>query len=211
MLTGFFPRSVVVTDDIPEGEELFTIPRDLVLTTNNSKLKTLLPKELERLDEWQSLILVLIYEFLSGDNSAWAPYLRILPREFHTLMFWSDSELRELQGSAVINKIGKKEAEEDLLQGVAPIIRGNPSLFPPIDGLSSYDGDAGTEAILRLSHIMGSLIMAYAFDLDEGESEENDGEDGYVTDDEEQSSKGMVPLADLLNADPVRHNVSRAP
>lgn len=197
--------------DLDEGEELFTIPRAHVLSVQNSNLKNLLSQNLDDLGPWLSLMVVMIYEFLQGDQSAWAPYFRVLPRNFDTLMFWSASELEELQGSAIVEKIGKQGAEESILESIAPIVRANPALFPPIDGVASYDGDAGTQALLHLAHTMGSLIMAYAFDIEKPEDEEGDrdGEDGYLTDEEEeQSSKGMVPLADLLNADADRNNVS---
>ncbi|BAE61849.1 unnamed protein product [Aspergillus oryzae RIB40] len=117
-------------------------------------------------------------------------------------------ELQELQGSAIVDRIGKEGAEESILEMIAPIVRANPSLFPPVDGLASYDGDAGTQALLNLAHVMGSLIMAYAFDIEKPEDEDDEGDDesGYVTDDEEQLSKGMVPLADLLNADADQNN-----
>ncbi|EIT81510.1 hypothetical protein AO1008_07434 [Aspergillus oryzae 100-8] len=117
-------------------------------------------------------------------------------------------ELQELQGSAIVDRIGKEGAEESILEIIAPIVRANPSLFPPVDGLASYDGDAGTQALLNLAHVMGSLIMAYAFDIEKPEDEDDEGDDesGYVTDDEEQLSKGMVPLADLLNADADQNN-----
>ena len=56
----------------------------------------------------------------------------------------------------------------------------------------------------------GSLIMAYAFDLDQnGDQEEADAdEDGFIEDDEEDPAKGLVPFADMLNADADRNNVS---
>ncbi|KAL3480675.1 hypothetical protein BJX99DRAFT_254343 [Aspergillus californicus] len=201
-------RGVVAQSDVVEGEELFTIPRDLVLSTHNSKLKGLLSQDLEELGPWLSLMLVMIYEFLQGDRSAWAPYFKVLPRDFDTLMFWSPSELQELQGSAVVEKIGKDGAETSILEGIAPIVRSHPSLFPPVDGLASYSGDAGTRVLLNLAHTMGSLIMAYAFDIEKQENEdEREGEDGYLTDEEEeQSSKGMVPLADMLNANADMNN-----
>ncbi|KAL2855468.1 hypothetical protein BJY01DRAFT_2453 [Aspergillus pseudoustus] len=201
-------RGVVAQTDLEEGEELFTIPRDLVLSTHNSKLRDLLSQDLEDLGPWLALMLVMIYEILQGEASRWAPYFRVLPRHFDTLMFWSDAELAELQGSAVIDKIGKQGAEDLILETISPIVRANPALFPPIEGLASYDGDAGTQVLLNLAHTMGSLIMAYAFDVEKPENEdERDGEDGYMTDEEEeQSSKGMVPLADMLNADADRNN-----
>ncbi|KAL4941438.1 hypothetical protein BDV06DRAFT_180669 [Aspergillus oleicola] len=201
-------RGVVAQSDIPEGEELFTIPRDLILSTHNSKLKSLLSQDLEELGPWLSLMLVMIYEYLQGDSSTWAPYFRVLPQNFDTLMFWSAAELEELQGSAVVEKIGREGAEESILTSIVPVVRAHPVLFPPVGGLGSYEGDAGDQVLLNLAHTMGSLIMAYAFDVEKPENEdERDGEDGYLTDEEEeQSSKGMVPLADLLNADADRNN-----
>lgn len=197
--------------EIAEGEELFTIPRDLILSTRNSQLKTRLSRDLEELGPWLSLMLVMMYEFLQGEQSTWAPYFKVLPRKFDTLMFWTPAELQELQGSSILEKVGKEEAEKSILQTIAPIVRANPSLFPPIGGVSSYNGDAGTQALLNLAHVMGSLIMAYAFDIEKPEDEEgnDDGEEGYMTDEEEDSlPKAMVPLADLLNANADQNNVS---
>lgn len=201
--------------DILDGEELFSIPRGLVLSVQNSKLKDLLPVDLEQLGPWMSLIPVMMYEYLLGEQSAWAPYFKVLPKSFDTLMFWSPSELQELQGSAIVSKIGKQDAEEAIMEMIAPVVRANPSLFPPVEGLASWNGEEGAQALLGLAHIMGSLIMAYAFDIEKVEDEEdedNDEEDGYMTDDEQdQSSKGMVPLADILNADADRNNVRAFP
>lgn len=198
--------------DIPEGEELFSIPRSLILAVQNSQLKTLLPQDVDALGPWLSLMLVMIYEYLQGDQSRWAPYFRVLPTRFDTLMFWSPAELAELQASAIVDKIGKQGADESILGSIAPIVRANPNLFPPVNGLPSYEGDAGTAALLELAHVMGSLIMAYAFDIERADDDDDGPEgsnDGYTTDDEEeQLSKGMVPLADLLNADADRNNVS---
>ena len=199
--------------DIPEAEELFAIPRGLILSVQNSKLSEVLAQNLQELGPWMSLMLVMIYEYLSGEQSVWSSYFKVLPKQFDTLMWWSESELRELQGSAVVEKIGKQGADESILEMITPIVRANPALFPPIDGLPSFDGDAGTQAILRLGHIMGSLILAYAFDIGkpENDDEDEEGEDGYATDEEEeQAAKGMVPLADLLNADVEQHNVRHA-
>ena len=157
-------------------------------------------------------MLVMLYEYLQGPQYKWAPYFRVLPTRFDTLMFWSEAELRELQASAIVDKIGKQGAEESILESIAPIVRANPALFPPINGLASFDGDTGSAALLELAHMMGSLIMAYAFDIEKAEDDDEDPEnpdDSYMTDDEEeQLPKGMVPLADLLNADADRNNVS---
>ncbi|KAN0073462.1 hypothetical protein V8E54_008682 [Elaphomyces granulatus] len=197
-------RGVVALSNISSGEELFAIPRNVVLSVNNSRFKNLISQSLEDLGPWLSLIVVMIYEYLLSEDSAWSAYFQVLPTSFDTLMFWSKSELSELQASAIVNRIGKQDAEDSVLELVAPIVRSNPTLFPPLEGLSSYEGTDGNNALLDLAHRMGSLIMAYAFDI-EDDSRDGSDEDGYVTDDE-QLPKGMVPLADLLNADADRNN-----
>ena len=82
---------------------------------------------------------------------------------------------------------------------------GHPALFPVAE-------DSADSTFVQLAHMAGSLIMAYAFDL--GKSDDTDeeaDEDGFVEDDEEDPEKGMVPLADMLNADADRNNVSGSP
>ncbi|KAJ5566865.1 hypothetical protein N7535_006171 [Penicillium sp. DV-2018c] len=205
-------RGVVAQSNIAEGEELFSIPRTMVLAVQNSELGSLLGQNLEeQMGPWLSLMAVMLYEYLQGEKSRWAPYFRVLPSRFDTLMFWSPAELQELQGSTIVEKIGRAGAEESILESVAPVVVKNPNLFPPPQGLASWEGDAGRAGLIELCHIMGSLIMAYAFDVEKSEEDDNDDEEAhdesYMTDDEdEQLPKGMVPLADLLNADADRNN-----
>lgn len=200
--------------NIPEGEELFSIPRAMVLTVQNSELRTLLGENLEeQMGPWLSLMLVMVYEYLQGEKSRWAPYFRVLPSRFDTLMFWSPAELQELQASTIVEKIGRSNAEESIRDSIAPILAKRPDLFPPPPGLASWEGDAGDAALIQVGHVMGSLIMAYAFDIEKSEDDDDEGEandESYMTDDEEEEQlpKGMVPLADLLNADADRNNVS---
>ncbi|KAI7970057.1 hypothetical protein EIK77_001447 [Talaromyces pinophilus] len=199
-------RGVVARSDIQEGEDLFYLPHHVVLMVKTSRLNQILADELKDLGPWLSLVVVMIYEYSLGEQSKWKQYFQVLPSTFDTLMFWSDEELSELQASAVVDRIGKRDAEEDIFEKVLPLVRAHPELFPPVNGVMSYDDDTGAQALLELAHRMGSLIMAYAFDIEKPEEEESDGEDGYLTDDEEQLPKGMVPLADLLNADADRNN-----
>lgn len=197
----------VASNDIAEGEDIFRLPRNVVLMVKNSRLNEILTDELKDIGPWLSLVVVMIYEYSLGDQSSWKEYFQVLPSTFDTLMFWSDQELLELQASAVVDKIGKKDAEQDIFDIVIPLVKSHPRLFPPVHGISSYDGEVGAQTLLELAHRMSSLIMAYAFDIEKLEDEEDDGEDGYLTDDEEQLPKGMIPLADLLNADADRNNV----
>ncbi|KAJ5972796.1 uncharacterized protein N7479_002714 [Penicillium vulpinum] len=205
-------RGVVAQSNIPEGEELFFIPRAMVLAVQNSELRNLLGENLEeQMGPWLSLMLVMLYEYLQGEKSRWAPYFRVLPTRFDTLMFWSPAELQELQASTIVEKIGRASAEESIKDSIAPVLAKRPDLFPPPSGLASWEGDSGVAALIEVCHIMGSLIMAYAFDIEKAEDDGDEGDDNdesYMTDDEEEEQlpKGMVPLADLLNADADRNN-----
>lgn len=129
-------------------------------------------------------------------DSKWAPYLTVLPRQLDSLVFWSDSEIKELQASAVVNKIEKATAEAMFSEHISPL---------GLEGCST-----------ELCHQVASIIMAYAFDIPEkttgalngDASKEQDG-DELVSDDEEDEPTvlSMIPLADMLNADADRNNV----
>lgn len=196
-------RPIVALQDIDEEEELFSVSRSDILTVENSDFtrnptaKRLID-DLE--DQWTSLIVVMIYEYLRADQSPWKPYFDVLPSEFNSLMFWSDDELEQLQASAVRQKIGKASANEMFEQNILRPIRANQALFPNAASLDDH-------AIVDLAHRMGSTIMAYAFDLEKEESKQQVDEDGYASDEEDELlPKGMVPMADMLNADADRNN-----
>ena len=122
----------------------------------------------------------------SNLNSKWAPYFKVLPEKLDSLVFWSPEELAELQASAVVNKIGKDQAEEVFRDSVSKIVP---------EGSTS-------EAF----HRVASIIMAYAFDIPEApvedeKKDENAEEDELVDDEDEITNMAMIPLADMLNAD----------
>ena len=115
-------------------------------------------------------------------------------------MFWSEDELKELKGSKVLDKIGKRAAEEGWKQTVIPIMQQH-----SFDFVVNDQSDA-TNELIDLCHTAGSLIMAYAFDIDRDLEGGSDGQDGFQEDDEENPLKGMVPFADMLNANATRNN-----
>ncbi|KAK3328640.1 hypothetical protein B0T19DRAFT_450038 [Cercophora scortea] len=213
-------RGIIATKDIPAETVLFTIPRSSILCAATSSL----PKHLPSLftptatnpqssdsedespsspsqDSWTSLILILLHEHLLGPSSPWSAYLSILPSHFSTPMFWTPSELLHLQSSAIISKIGQSSADTMLRTKILPIIRSHPSLFPSSATLPDSD-------LLALAHRMGSAIMSYAFDLEpapdsDEEPEPDDENGGWVEDRDHLTPMGMVPMADMLNADAV--------
>ena len=194
-------RGVVALEDIRKDSELFTVPPSGIISAANSSLFTLLPSESSseiREDAWLALILVLIYEYLHESN--FRPYMELLPTHFDTLMYWSDTELEELQASPIREKIGKKEAEEKFMTSVIPTVNRYADVFYP-----SGSRQLKHDELTALAHRAGSIIMAYAFDLLQEDDSEKVDEDGYIVDNDEVGlEKGLVPMADMLNggADP---------
>lgn len=196
-------RYPVALADLEADEELFAVPRSIVLAASTSSIP---PEVLQGLDEhgtWPPLIVTIIYEYLRGSDSPWFPYFLVLPTSFDSLMFWSDAELQHLQASAVVHKIGKSGAEASWKETIIPTMLRYPDLFP----VGGADDASRTAKLIQLAHMAGSLIMAYAFDIDRDDgSNASDGEDGLQEDDEDEPLKGMVPYADMLNADADRNN-----
>ncbi|KAI0471503.1 SET domain-containing protein [Xylariaceae sp. FL0804] len=210
-------RGIVATAPIPEDTVLFTIPREAIINTLTSDLPERVPEAFATTgledadneadedgnetsgppDSWTSLILVMIYEYLQGHRSRWRPYFDVLPDEFDTLMWWTDAELSRLQSSSIVSKVGKEEADGIFRAKVLPVVEQHADVFYP-EGSERL----GEEQLLFLAHRMGSTIMAYAFDLENDDAEE-DGEDEeeWVEDREGRLLMGMVPMADILNAD----------
>jgi SET domain-containing protein 6 len=161
-------------------------------------------EEHEPLDSWASLILVMLYEYLQGEASRWKPYIDVLPQTFETPLFWSESELKELEGTCLTaEKIGKQESDDMLRSRIVSVVLENPTIFyaPEVHQLTE-------EELLGLAHRMGSTIMSYAFDLDNENDESDDEEEGWVEDRDGKTLLGMVPMADILNAN-AEFNVSQ--
>ena len=139
----------------------------------------------------------MLYEHQQAQNSKWAPYFDILPTDFDTLMFWSEAELNDLKGSAMANKIGKASADATFEEQILPLVYQNVQAFNA-QNLSN-------DQLLALCHRMGSTIMSYAFDLENADAAANNPQDEWEEDSDDGAGgpampKGMVPLADMLNA-----------
>ncbi|KAJ3578019.1 hypothetical protein NPX13_g2545 [Xylaria arbuscula] len=209
-------RGIIAKTDIPEDTVLFTIPRAAIINTQTSELAQKLPgafaptvlddtdneadddgTESGPPDNWVSLILVMIYEYLQGENSRWKRYFDVLPTGFDTLMWWSDADLDWLQASSIVAKIGKDDADSMFRARILPIVEQNAHIFYPC-GAEKLSEDE----LILLAHRIGSTIMAYAFDLENDEDgADPEEEDEWVEDREGKILMGMVPMADILNAD----------
>ena len=115
-----------------------------------------------------------------------------------------------MQGSAVLHKIGMDGANQTFIGSLLPIVQKDPKGFGEYAPL--FEGPDAKVHLLRIAHRMASLVMAYAFDLEKESIEADADEEGFLSDDEESMPKGMVPLADILNADAEdKNNVSCLP
>ncbi|KAL9090135.1 MAG: hypothetical protein Q9165_005415 [Trypethelium subeluteriae] len=194
-------RGVFATEDIAEDEVLFTVNRSLVLSAESVHLSKRMT--VEKLDPWLTLILVVMDEWCRATESSWSAYLDVLPIDspkFQPLMFWPKECLEELQTSPVVNRIGKEEAEEIFRTVLLPVFEKNkdvlhPKLFPESETYIE-------ETLLPLYHRAGSVIMAYAFDIEKEQSTLEKDEEGFISDEEDEFlPKGLIPMADMLNAD----------
>ncbi|GLB37803.1 putative set domain-containing protein [Lyophyllum shimeji] len=227
-------RGAVALKDIPKGHVLFTIPRSLTLSTRTSSLPSRFGVEIwknMKLDQgWTGLILCMMWETANGTSSKWSEYFGILPTDFDTPMFWGEDDLAELEGTSVVAKLGREEAEQSYRETLVPTIQSRPDLFPP-EKVEYYS--------LANYHLMGSRILSRSFNVEKwpsGEEEEEDvvaptksrtdemdvdspdgleGSDGNMDqsreshddeaeeedeDEDDSSDTAMVPMADMLNA-----------
>lgn len=179
-------RGLIALHDIEKDETLFTIPKNQVFSVDRLNDKDLEPL-IADLDPWLALITCMMCKV---NDPAWTPYFSLLPTasQFHTPMFWSQDELKLLQGSAVVDRIGKSQADAAYNDHVKPVvdkyIKSHPNLDIP-NTLESF-------------HRMGSIIMAYSFDLAKPDTDNDDDDD--EEEEEEETTKALVPPADMLNA-----------
>lgn len=190
-------RGLVAVQDIEEGETLFTIPPQALLRFEFDAELMKLVKKYE-LDSWSALIIKMMACY---NDPEWKPYFDILPTEFNTPMFWPDSEINQLlKGSEIVEKIDKKGADalyDDLANGILK---------------EKYFSGVNTSR--ENFHRMGSLIMAYGFDVltldhskEQGnEDDEDRDEDDAEEDEVEVEGKAMVAVADILNSHTKFHN-----
>ncbi|KAL9939913.1 hypothetical protein V8E36_001730 [Tilletia maclaganii] len=143
----------------------------------------------------------------AAKDISWGPYFDIMPTEFDTPMMWTPSELKELEGTDVFPRVGKKDAEELYETLVRTYVAARPALFL---GLPQDADQASIEAGIRkyysLSqfHTMGSRVLSRSFHVrgggrggeEEGEDEDDDDDEQ----DEDTADISMTPMADMLNA-----------
>lgn len=225
--TDSLGRAAFALRDLQQGHTLFTLPRHLTLSTRTSALRSLVGeadwKKHGLHIGWAGLILCLMWEAAQGNSSKWSTYLASLPIAFDTPMFWCAEDLEHLRGTAILDKIGKDQAENDYFNKVVPILKSRTDLFGEERSDPQYS--------LEVYHIMGSRILSRSFQVealsttdgigpsqtkaqedagmnldepsphalnDNDSDKTEDDEDG--DDEDDPADVAMVPLADMLNA-----------
>ncbi|KAG6891484.1 hypothetical protein C0992_005622 [Termitomyces sp. T32_za158] len=159
----------------------------------------------------------------ANPDSKWSEYLATLPSQFDTPMFWNENDLKGLDGTSVVEKLGREEANQSYAEKLLPAIQSRPDLFPP---------ESAKHYSLANYHLMGSRILSRSFTVEQWNSGEGEkwsedalpntrdhemdvdsygGPEGLHEDssshhseaeeeEEEDSDIAMVPMADMLNA-----------
>nr|XP_040017509.1 N-lysine methyltransferase setd6 isoform X3 [Gasterosteus aculeatus aculeatus] len=188
---------MLATDNIEEGEVLFTVPRSALLHQDTTEVSVLLEKERSSLQSpsgWVPLLLALLYEYTSP-QSRWRPYLSLWT-DFKTLdhpMFWSKEERhRLLRATGVPEAVDADLAniQREYTDVVLPFVAKHPDL---------WDADTHT---LELYTQLVAFVMAYSFqepDEEEGSEDEDEEEDEEEEEEKAPNPPMMVPMADMLN------------
>ncbi|SMN22265.1 similar to Saccharomyces cerevisiae YDR257C RKM4 Ribosomal lysine methyltransferase specific for monomethylation of Rpl42ap and Rpl42bp (lysine 55) [Maudiozyma saulgeensis] len=191
-------RAVIANEQIAKDEILFEIPFKLLINIETSQINKDHPdihNELNRLGQWNGLIVCLLYEWeWLHEKSKWWPYMKVLPTSgtLNGLMYWNEDQLKKLEPSLVLERIGKEGAKQ-MYETIMKFIRDN--------GLDKELGETSWESFLRVA----STIMSYSFDVEKIDPNGSQEKDSQSADDEDEpetiSLKSMVPFADTLNAD----------
>ena len=88
---------LVATRPTSSGQTLAAIPQKAWLTQQTVS-QSPIGIFVEDLDGWLQICLFLLHE-KSKQQSAWGPFLASLPREVDLPLFWSETELQQLQGT----------------------------------------------------------------------------------------------------------------
>lgn len=182
-------RAVVTNEQIAKDEILFEIPFESLINIETSQINKDYPDiqdKLNKLGQWNGLIVCLLYEWeWLHEKSKWWPYMKVLPTSgtLNGLMYWNDDQLKKLEPSLVLERIGKEGAKQ-MYETIMKFVRDN--------GLDKSLGNTSWENFLRVA----STIMSYSFDVEKPEGEGHDDDELETV-----SLKSMVPFADTLNAD----------
>jgi hypothetical protein len=130
-------RGLLAVESISEGEVLVSLPWRSCITTEHLRasqhpLAGMAANEQDKtLEQHEMLALFLLYEY-HQPNSAWAPYLCMLPRKLTSPIFWPTSMLDMIPSGPLLEKTIalKKTLAQRFEETVAPVVGRYKSVFP---------------------------------------------------------------------------------
>ncbi|XP_033095988.1 N-lysine methyltransferase setd6-like [Anneissia japonica] len=174
---------MIAIDGLAPGEELFRIPRSVIICPQTSAVSKTLEQNQDKLKSdsgWVPLLITLMYEYTNMD-SVWRSYLDLCidHHTFNLPMFWSPDELKKLRGTGIPEAVTRdlKNIEKEYSAIVLPFMTEYPNLFS-----EKYH-------TLDIYKKMVAFVMSYSFT-----EPSND-----VDDDSVSPPPIMVPMADMLN------------
>ncbi|KAN0043056.1 hypothetical protein ACTA71_010691 [Dictyostelium dimigraforme] len=94
---------LIATQDIKEGEDFVEIPNNIFITTAVALHGLGKPQILETDRLIQSipgiLLSIFLVKELSNPTSEWAPYIKVLPKQYNTVYYWGLKEFTQFRGS----------------------------------------------------------------------------------------------------------------
>lgn len=108
---------MIAQTSIPKGDVTVSVPKALLLHSHTREDLARMPR---LLDEMERLALKVAEEDVKGEESFWWPYLQVLPRRFHTPLWFNDDELRALSDARGVqsSQDAVDAAAEDLFAGL---------------------------------------------------------------------------------------------
>lgn len=115
----------MATTEIPAESVYVSVPERVIIDEETARASALGPLfgELDvelrgsrgsPLGQFEVIRLFLLAECLRGDESPWAPYLRVLPRSFADVpVFWPDADIASLEGTGLAAATCKRRADLD--------------------------------------------------------------------------------------------------
>ncbi|GIL90815.1 hypothetical protein Vretimale_16759 [Volvox reticuliferus] len=128
---------LIASADAQQGDVLFSVPDSAWLSAETVK-KTTVGKlaAAAGLEPWLQIALQLLADRFgssSSSKSELSPYAANIPNNLDTPILWSDDELRELQGTQVLQTLGSYQTffRATFQQLQSGLFAENPATFPP--------------------------------------------------------------------------------
>ncbi|KAL8533758.1 hypothetical protein ACS0TY_009958 [Phlomoides rotata] len=118
-------RDISRNDVVLEVPKKFWINPDAVATSEIGSICS-------ELKPWISVTLFLLRERFKGEESKWKYYFDVLPESTNSTIYWSEEELREIEGTQLLSTtLGVKEyVQNEFLKVEEEVILPNKQFFP---------------------------------------------------------------------------------